>query len=314
MNIFQTVIDSVAGSGADITDAGGFITITGLSKPIPKNSVVSARRVVVGEKPQVYTIAVGTPGAAVTYQISVTGKSPVTGIMKTWTANYTTGVSAPSAATLGAAFVASMNYTDAPFTASGTSTITITAKSGTPNISVVSSNATVLPVVNATAGLATAGSAVAIDTAGALTGSSTNFDPELVVGSSFYTANAAGTVALTGYVSARSSDTAATVVPSPNAALTVSGGVASNIFLMDNTGATLENTYAYASLPGVPLTLANRYVVYEIDALDRLNSGNGARPDAIMQKYVIYVNTASGSPFGSGNFDPKLATACGTTF
>jgi hypothetical protein len=315
MNIFQTVINAPAASGADITDAGGFITITGLSKPIPKNSIVSARRVVVGEKPQKYTIAVATPGSNVTYQISVTGKSPVTGIIKTWTANYTTGAAAPSAATLGAAFVASMNYTDAPFTVSGTSTITIEAKSGTPNISVVSSNSSVLPVTFATAGLATPGTVCGISTAGALTGTGTNFDPELVVGSSFYTANLAGTVALTGYVTAVASDTAATVVPSPNATLTLSTPLfASAIYLMDNTGLTLENTYAYASLPGVPLTLANRYVVYEIDALDRLTVGNGARPDGIMQKYVIYVNSADTNTFGSGKFDATLATACGTTF
>jgi len=321
MNIFQTVIDSVAANGADITDAGGFITITGLSKPIPKNSIVSARRVVVGEKPQVWTIAVTSPGAAVTYQISVTGKSPVTGIMKTWTANYTTGVSAPSAATLGAAFVASMNYTDAPFTVSGTSTITITAKSGTPNISVVSNNSSVLPVTLATPNLlngtnTTPGSACSISTAGALTGTGTAYDTQLTVGSSFYTANTAGTVALTGYIAAVATATAATVVPSPNATL-APAGFAAGIFVMDNTGATLENTYAYASLPGVPLTLANKYVVYEIDALDRLNSGNGARPDAIMQKYVVYANGGDADTFtvsGTYSFDSKLATVLGTTF
>ena len=316
MNIFQTVIDSVAASGADITDAGGFITITGLSKPIPKGSIVSARRVVVGEKPQKYTIAVGTPGNNVTYQISVTGKSPVTGIIKTWTANYTTGAVAPSAATLGAAFVASMNYTDAPFTVSGTSTITIEAKSGTPNISVVSSNSSVLPVVNATVAFSATGSAVSIATDGVVTGTGTALSTDLTVGAAFYTANAAGTVALTGYVAAATTATAAKVVPSPNAVLATTPGA---LFLMDNTGLAIENTYAYASLPGVPLDIttspALRYVVYEIDALDRLNSGNGARPDSILQKYVIYVKSTDTNVWtASTGFDAKLATVCGTTF
>jgi hypothetical protein len=330
MNIFQTVIDAPAASAADITDAGGFITITGLSKPIPKGSIVSARRVVVGEKPQVYTIAVATPGSNVTYQISVTGKSPVTGIMKTWTANYSTGASAPSAATLGAAFVASMNYTDAPFTASGTSTITITAKSGTPNISVVSSNATVLPVVNATPNLLngtnnTAGTgfniAAATAAGGVATGIGTALTAQFPVGSAFYAANNAGTVALTGYVSGNTSDTVGQVVPGPNVQLLSATPTFANcLFLMDNTGLALENTYAYASLPGVTLTPAFKYVVYEIDALDRLNSGNGARPDAIMQKYVIYVKSTdanvwrSSNGTGTGGFDATLATVLGTTF
>lgn len=314
MNIFQTVIDSVAASGADITDASGFITITGLSKPIPKGSIVSARRVVVGEKPQVWTAAIPTtPSNSTTYQIFVTGKSVVTGIIKTWIGNYTTAASGTTQAVLSAGLAASLAYTDAPFTisGSGTATLTLTAKSGTPNIFVTSN---LLTVANATAGLATAGTGVAISTAGALTGTGTAFDTQLTLGAGFYTANAAGTVSLTGYVGAVASATAATVYPSPSAALAVSGGSAANIFLIDNTGATIENTYAYASLPGVNLTLANRYVVYEIDALDRLNSGNGARPDAILQKYVIYVNSANANTFGSGNFDPKLATALGTTF
>lgn len=316
MNIFQTVINAPAASGADITDAGGFITITGLSKPIPKGSIVSARRVVVGEKPQVYTIAVGTPVNNVTYQISVTGKSPVTGIIKTWTANYTTGVVAPSAATLGAAFVASMNYTDAPFTVSGTSTITITAKSGTPNITVVSSNSSVLPVVNATVAFSATGTAVSIATDGVVTGTGTAFNTDLTVGAAFYTANAAGTVALTGYVAAATTGTAARVVPSPNAVLATTPGA---LFLVENTGLAIENTYAYASLPGVSLDVttspAFRYVVYEIDALDRLTVGNGARPDGILQKYVIYVKSTETNVWtASTGFDAKLATACGTTF
>jgi hypothetical protein len=316
MNIYQSVIDSVAANGADITDAGGFITITGLSKPIPKSGIVSARRIVVGEKVQSYTIAVGTPGSNTTYQISVTGKSIVTGIIKTWIANYTTGSSAPSAAVLGAAFVASMGYSDAPFTVSGTSTITITAKSGTPNILVNSNNATVLPVVNATAGLATAGTVCSISTAGALTGTGTAYDTQLPVGAAFYTNNAAGTVALTGYVAAVASATAATVVPNPNATLAPSG-LAAGIFVVDNTGLTIENTYAYAGLSGVNLNLTNRYVVYEIDALDRLIVGNGARPDGIVSKYVIYANGGDADTFtvsGTYSFDSKLALVCNTTF
>lgn len=314
MNIFQTVIDSVAANGADITDAGGVITITGLSRPIPKAGIVSARRVVVGEKPQVWTAAIpSSPSTSTTYQISVTGKSVVTGIIKTWTANYTTAASGTTQAILSAGLAASLAYTDAPFTisGSGTATLTLTAKSGTPNILVTSN---LLTVANATVGLATAGTGVAISTAGALTGTGTAFDTQLTLGAGFYTANAAGTVSLTGYVGAVASATAATVYPSPSAALSVSGGSAANIFLIDNTGATIENTYAYANLPNVTLNLTNRYVVYEIDALDRLTVGNGARPDGILMKYVIYVNGGDADTFtvsGSYSFDSRLALACG---
>lgn len=307
MNIFQTVIDSVAASGADITDAGGFITITGLSKPIPKGSIVSARRVLAGEKRQIFTIAVtGTPGNNVTYQISVSGKSPVTGIMKTWTASYTTGAGTITAAALGAGLVASLAYTDAPFTVSGTSTITITAKSGTPNISVVSSNSTVLPVVNATVALTALAN---ISTAGAITvGSGTPF----VAGDlgRMVTIND-GTTYYTGIIKTYTGTAAVTATPNPSAAMT---GGNDSLFIVDNTGATLENTYAYASLPGVNLTAGNYYVIYEIDALDRLTVGNGARPDGILNKYVIYVNSGLENTWSASGFDEDLATACSTTF
>jgi len=315
MNIFQTVINAPAASGADITDAGGFITITGLSKPIPKGSIVSARRVVVGEKPQVWTVTIpGTPGNNVTYNVSVSGKSPVTGILKSFVANYTTGIST-SQATLSNGLAAALVSSEAPYTVSGagTATLTITAKSGTPNITVGSS---LLTVANATVAFSATGSAVSIATDGVVTGTGTALSTDLTVGAAFYTANAAGTVALTGYVAAATTATAAKVVPSPNAVLATTPGA---LFLMDNTGLAIENTYAYASLPGVPLDIttspALRYVVYEIDALDRLNSGNGARPDSILQKYVIYVKSTDTNVWtASTGFDAKLATVCGTTF
>ena len=320
MNIYQTVIDSVAASAGDITESAGSIIINGSTKLfIPKNGVVAARRIVAGEKVQVWTVTIpSSPSNSTTYTISVAGKSPVTGIMKTFTATYTTSTSATQLA-LSNGLAASLVSSEAPYTVSGagTGTLTITAKSGTPVISVASN---LLTVANATAGLATPGTAAAITTAGVVSGTGTNYDPELPVGAAFYASNTSTSalVSLTGFVSGVTSDTVAQVVPNPSGTLTIPTPLfASGIYLIDNTGATIENTYAYAALPGVTLTAGTRYVVYEIDAIAGSDAGNGARPDTIESKYVIYVKSTdanvwpSSNGTGTGGFDLTLATKCG---
>jgi hypothetical protein len=206
---------------------------------------------------------------------------------------------------------------------SGNTFFTLTAKSGTPVISVAATPSTgsnPIVVANTTAGLATPGTAAEIAATGVVTGVGTDFNPQLVVGAAFYASNnsTSALVSLTGFVSGVTSDTEAQFVPGPSALMTIPTPLfASGIYLIDNTGATIENTYTYAGLPGVTLTAGNRYVVYEIDAIGSSEAGNGARPDVIESKYIIYVKSTdtnvwpSSNGTGTGGFDLTLAAKCG---
>ena len=337
MNIYQIVINSVAASGADIVESGGFINVTesattgAPSLSIPKGRIMGAKRVLAGEKVQVYTVtAPATVSNSVTYSVVVSGKSPVTGILKSFYSTYTTAVSgntqAGLAAALAAGFVASP---DCPFTVSYTpaaTSFTITAKTGTPVVGVaVSPNigSNLLTVANTTAGLTltTAPTTVALTAAGAITGTGTNFDSELsaFIGYPFYTSNNGSTVSLAAFITEVTSDTAGKILPAPSAALTPYNATtatsgSTGMFMIDNTGATLESVYAYAGLPGVTLTAGNRYVIYEIDAISPSYAGNGARPDAIDSKYIIYVNSADNDTWGASGFDSTLASKVGFAF
>jgi hypothetical protein len=325
MNIYQIVINTVAGL-ADITESAGFINIkessttNAPSLSIPKAGVVAARRLVAGEKRQVWTVTLPTPANSTTYTISVSGKSTVTGVSKTFTASYTTAVSGTTQAQLAAGLATGLTTNESPFTiTNNTSTLVIEAKSGTPSISVAANflNGTSPAAVNTTAGLSgiTGGANVVISSSGALSGG-TNLQAELPQGAAFYASNQSGSVSLTGYIAQLQSATAATVVPSPSGALTpynfaTSTAGSTGMFIIDNTGTSIENTYAYAALPGVNLTGATRYVVYEIDAIASSDAGNGARPDVIESKYIVYANAGDPDTWSGTGFDATLATKCG---
>jgi hypothetical protein len=322
MNIYQIVINSVAASGADIVESGGFINVTesgttgAPSLSIPKGRIMGAKRVLAGERAQVFTItAPATVSNSVTYTVTVSGKSPVTGILKSFYSTYTTAVSgntqAGLAASLAAGFVASPDF---PFTVAYTpaaTSFTITAKSGTPVISVaVSPNvgSNLLTVANTTTAL----TAVAnISAAGVVTvGSGTPFVSAAADLGKMVTIND-GSTFYTGIVKTFTSTSEVVSTPNPSAAMT---GGNDSLFVIDNTGTTLENVYAYASLPGVTLTSATRYVIYEIDAIAPSYAGNGARPDAIDSKYIIYVNAGVANTWANDGFDATLATKTGFAF
>lgn len=326
MNIYQNVIDSVAATGGDITESGGFINIAGSSPlSIPKGRIMGAKRVLAGERAQVFTItAPATVSNSVTYTVTVSGKSPVTGILKSFYSTYTTAVSgntqAGLAASLAAGFVASPDF---PFTVAYTpaaTSFTITAKSGTPVISIaVSPNvgSNLLTVANTTTALSTAITATKNATntglagTGAFPGGVNVFNGTLVtlVDPS---STAPGGLSYLGVITSNADADNATALPIISASTT---SPADTLYTVDNTGATLENVYAYASLPGVTLSPTNKYVIYEIDAVAPSYAGNGARPDAIDSKYIIYVN--GGDPdvwTATTGFDAALATRLGFAF
>lgn len=304
MNIYQTVIDSVAASAGNISESAGFINITGSANlSIPKAGVVAARRVLAGERAQSWTVAIpSSPSNSTTYTVSVSGKSPVTGILKSFTANYTTAVSGITQAILSNGLAAALASYEAPYTVSGagTATLTITAKSGTPVISVASN---LLTVENATVALT---SVANISTAGVITvGSGAPFASTDL--GKMVTMND-GTTFYTGIVKTYTSTSELTATPAPSAAMT---GGNDKLFIVENTGSVLESVYAYAALPGVTLASSTKYVIYEIDAIGSSEAGNGARPDVIEGKYIIYVNAGDSDTWSSGGFDETLATKCG---
>lgn len=324
MNIYQTVIESVAADAADIVESGGFLNIKGTSSLfIPKAGVVAARRVLAGEKRQVWTVtAPGTPSNSTTYSVTVSGKSPVTGIMKSFYSVYTTPVSGVTDASLAQALANGFAVSaDFPFEVSYTSgaSFTLTAKSGTPVISAAVSPSTgsaALTVANTTTALTSTGTATAGSTNTALTSGTSVFgsanasrgimvtiaDPSVTVGGI-----ATGTF-YTGIITANADGTNATALPIISAS---TAGANDKLFTVDNTGSVIENVYAYAGLAGVNLTAGTRYVIYEIDAIGNSEAGNGARPDVIDSKYVIYVNATDADTWTSTGFDAVLAAKCG---
>jgi len=310
MNIYQIVINTVAASAADITESGGFINITetattdGPSISIPKGRIMGAKRVLAGEKRQIWTVTIpSTPSNSTTYTVSVSGKSTVTGVSKTFTASYTTATSGTTQGQLSAGLAAGLTSSEAPYLVTdGTSTLTITAKSGTPVISAASN---LLTVANSTVALS---STANITTSGVISTSETPFvsgDLGKVV-----TIND-GTTFLTGIIKTYTGTNSVTAVPFPKAAMT---GNNDKLFILDNTGATLENNYAYAGLPGVTLASATKYVIYEIDAVAPSYAGNGARPDAIDSKYILYVNSGDSNLWTSTTgFEDVLSSKLGFT-
>lgn len=313
MNIYQTVLDTVTLS-TDITESAGFINIKGTSPiAIPKGRIMGAKRVLAGERAQAFTVtAPGTVSNSVTYTVTVSGKSAVTGVMKSFYSTYTTAASGNTDAGLAASLAAGFATTaDVPFTVSysaGATSFIITAKSGTPVISVaVSPNvgSNLLSVSNTTTAIT---STANITTAGVISASAAPFTSEAADLGKMVTVNN-GTTYYTGIIKTFTNTNSVTATPNPSAAIT---GNTSKLYAVDNTGATLENTYAYSNLPGVTLAPTTRYVIYEIDAIAPSYAGNGARPDSIDGKYIIYVNAADTNVWTSTTgFDAFLATLCG---
>jgi hypothetical protein len=308
MNIFQLVIDNPATSGQIITSRGNISITNGTTSLgcfIPQKGVVAARRLALGSWPSAWTWTVASASSSTLYRVSITGVDTVTGSIKTWTVNYTSDATATTTEIINAVVALVNKLGGCPATAVATSgtVATITFGANTPNGSVTAN----LGVTAAAPTLALTGT-LGIDTSGVVTGSGTNFDPELPVGSILIVND--GTDFYRGFVSASSSDTAAAVVPFPAAAV----ATGSTGYAILSNGTWLEANYVLTANSDVALTAGNTYCVYDIDFEIESQAGNGARPDVMKQKAILYVNAEDADLFGSGGFDADLATALGVTF
>lgn len=308
MNTYQLVIDNPATSGQIITSRGNISITNGttsLGVMIPQKGVVAARRLVLGAWPNAFTWTVSSASSSTTYKVSISGIDTNTGTFKTWVPTYTSDATATTTEIINAVTALVNKLVGCPATAVATSSTVCTITFGTtaPNGTVAANLGTVANVPT----LALTGT-VAIDTSGVVTGAGgSNFDPELPVGSILIVND--GTDFYRGFVATSTSDTAATVVPFPAAAVAASTGYA----ILSN-GTWLEANYVQAADSNVVLTAANTYCVYDIDFEIESQAGNGARPDVIKSKAILYVNAEDADLFGSGGFDADLASALGITF
>jgi hypothetical protein len=306
MNIFQLVIDNPATSGQIITSRGNISITNGTTSLgcfIPQKGVVAARRLALGSWPSAWTWTVASASNSTLYRVSISGVDTVTGSFKTWTVNYTSDVSAQTSEIITAivALVNKLGGCPANAVATSSTVATITFGNNTPNGSIAAN----LGVAAAAPTLGLTGT-VAINTSGTVTG--TNLDTELPVGSILITND--GTDFYRGFVSAVASATSATVVPSPAAAIASSSAA----YAITSNGTWLEANYVLAANSDVALTAGNTYCVYDIDFEIESQAGNGARPDVIKQKAILYVNAEDADLFSSTGFDVDLATALGVTF
>lgn len=308
MNTYQLVIDNPATSGQIITSRGNISITNGttsLGVMIPQKGVVAARRLVLGAWPNAFTWTVSSAGSSTLYRVSISGVDTNTGTFRTWVVNYNSDATATTTEIINAVTALVNRLVGCPATAVATSGTVCTITFGTTNPNgTVTSN---LGVVANVPTLALTGT-VAIDTSGVVTGAGgSNFDPELPVGSILIVND--GTDFYRGFVATSTSDTAATVVPFPAAAVAASTGYA----ILSN-GTWLESSYVQAGDSNVVLTGTNTYCVYDIDFEIESQAGNGARPDVIKSKAILYVNAEDADLFGSGGFDADLASALGITF
>lgn len=308
MNTYQLVIDNPATSGQIITSRGNISITNGttsLGVMIPQKGVVAARRLVLGAWPNAFTWTVSSASSSTLYRVSISGVDTNTGTFRTWVVNYNSDATATTTEIINAVTALVNRLVGCPATAVATSGTVCTITFGTTNPNgTVTSN---LGVVANVPTLALTGT-VAIDTSGVVTGAGgSNFDPELPVGSILIVND--GTDFYRGFVATSTSDTAATVVPFPAAAVAASTGYA----ILSN-GTWLESSYVQAGDSNVVLTGTNTYCVYDIDFEIESQAGNGARPDVIKSKAILYVNAEDADLFGSGGFDADLASALGITF
>lgn len=308
MNTYQLVIDNPATSGQIITSRGNISITNGttsLGVLIPQKGVVAARRLVLGAWPNAFTWTVSSAGNSTTYKVSISGIDTNTGTFKTWVPTYTSDATATTTEIINAMTALVNRLVGCPATAVATSSTVCTITFGTtnPNGTVAANLGTVANVPT----LALTGT-LGIDTSGVVTGSGTNFDPELPVGSILIVND--GTDFYRGFVSASSSDTAAAVVPFPAAAI----ATGSTGYAILSNGTWLESSYVQAGDSNVVLTAANTYCVYDIDFEIESQAGNGARPDVIKSKAILYVNAEDADLFSSGGFNDDLAAALGITF
>lgn len=308
MNTYQLVIDNPATSGQIITSRGNISITNGttsLGVLIPQKGVVAARRLALAAWPNAFTWTVSSAGNSTTYKVSISGVDTNTGTFKTWVPTYTSDPTATTTEIINAMTALVNRLSGCPATAVATSSTVCTITFGTtaPNGTVAANLGTVASAPT----LALTGT-LGIDTSGTVTGSGTNFDPELPVGSILIVND--GTDFYRGFVATSSSDTAATVVPSPAAAI----ATGSTGYAVLSNGAWLESSYVQAGDSNVVLTSGSTYCVYDIDFEIESQAGNGARPDVIKSKAILYVNAEDADLFSSGGFNDDLATALGVTF
>lgn len=308
MNTYQLVIDNPATSGQIITSRGNISITNGttsLGVMIPQKGVVAARRLVLGAWPNAFTWTVSSASSSTLYRVSISGVDTNTGTFRTWVVNYNSDATATTTEIINAVTALVNRLVGCPATAVATSSTVCTITFGTtcPNGVVAANLGTVANVPT----LAITGT-VTIDTAGAMTGSGTSFTTATPVGTIVIVND--GTDYYRGFVSAVASNTAATVVPAPAAEIAAS----STAYAITSNGAWLESSYVLAGESTVTLTSGNTYCVYDIDFEQESQAGNGARPDIIKSKALLYVNAEDADLFASGGFNDDLSAAIGITF
>ena len=309
MNTYQLVIDNPATSGQIITSRGNISIINGttsLGVLIPQKGVVAARRLALAAWPSAFTWTVSSAGNSTLYRVSISGVDTNTGTFRTWVVNYNSDATATTAEIINAVTALVNRLVGCPATAVATSGTVCTITFGTTN-----PNGTVTANLGVVASVPTLAltSTLGIDTAGAVTGAAGSlFTTQAPVGSILIVND--GTDFYRGFVSAVASDTAATVVPAPAAAI----ATGSTGYAILSNGAWLESSYVPTGDGNVVLTSANTYCVYDIDFEQESQAGNGARPDIIKSKAILYVNAEDADLFSSGGFDADLSAALGITF
>lgn len=313
MNIYANVINDP--SAVTISTASGliqiFTTSTGatlLSKPIPQKGITSAQRLALGSWPQAWTWTPGSVSAGEVYKLSITAADTVSGVLRTWVASYKAPATSPTIADLTLKLTAIINsFGNCPVSAvDGSTLITVTSKATTAT-STAAQDFTLAANLGTVANVPTLAltGTLGISTGGAVTGVGTNFDPELPVGSILIVND--GVDFYRGFVITSTSDTAATVIPTPPKAI----GTGSKGYAILSNGAYLEANDVLAGTSGIELTSTNTYAVYAINYIDSSLAGNGARPDMIQSQALLFVNAENAS---FTTFDTNLATALGVIF
>jgi hypothetical protein len=149
----------IGASGQVITDRNGAISIGNGTLTLPTFAeadiqVPFQKKVPVAAVEQVTTLTI-TAANSTDYAVSITGRSTLSGNIKTWLFNVTSAASGDTATTLGDDFRTQINAAgDCPVTATGTTTLILTAVAPvyvfsvecTANISEAATTAGVIPV------------------------------------------------------------------------------------------------------------------------------------------------------------------------